>query len=258
MEVRDAVQQFIRNQHKDNGQWEKRHRGRLAVSDLGHCPRKALLRVAGVKQTNPFDDYVLEIMRAGTVWEDETERALRLVYGDRLSTQDRVSNDDWVGHTDFMVIPGQLWEHKATNSVNFRRKNGLPYEFHCLQLLGYQRLIKETTGEEPEAFLYYRSWADWAELQVWGYSDEIYWEGEMNGYTKSGSFDLSIDDEMAKLEKYLHAYRETKELPDKYDMPFEKQFACCRVNKKKGTARPSCTYFSHCWPEYDGNEAILI
>lgn len=257
MEVREAVQRFIRDQHNGDGDWAKAHSGKLAISDLGHCPRKALLRVAGIEPTDPFDDYVKEVMRAGIVWEEETKRALEHVITKRLCTQTRVENDDWVGHLDF-TWPGVIVEHKATNSVNFRRKNGLPYEFHCLQVLGYQRLVKEETGKEPAAFLYYRSWANWGELQVWGYSDEIYWEGEINGYEKSGSFDLSIDDEMASLEADLEAYRETKHLPDTYETPCEKQFACCRIDKRKKIARPSCTYFSHCWPDYDPDEAIPL
>lgn len=56
--IREAVQQFIRDKHNENpGKWEKEHAGYLEVSDLGHCPRKALLRIAGV------------------VWEAETKRS---------------------------------------------------------------------------------------------------------------------------------------------------------------------------------------
>ena len=32
-------------------------------------------------------------------------------------------------------------------------------------------------------YLYYRSWANWAEIQVWEFEDGIEWEGEIDRQT---------------------------------------------------------------------------
>jgi hypothetical protein len=49
---------------------------------------------------------------------------------------------------DFLVEPcdqfpdGAIIEHKATNPVNFRRKDRLPYLFHRYQVLAYGGLLR--------------------------------------------------------------------------------------------------------------------
>jgi hypothetical protein len=68
----------------------------------------------------------------------------------------RVGNDVWSGHIDFLIDPcqelpdGAIIEHKATNPVNFVRKGRLPYLFHCMQVLTYERLLRAGLGRQGD------------------------------------------------------------------------------------------------------------
>jgi len=241
---------------------------RLSVSGIGHCPRQAIFEAARyhpdhplhVDPTHPFDAYVKEVMECGNLWETQTRKALALGLGDKVHWRKndpllRVGNDVWSGHLDFVVEPceeypgGAIFEHKATNPVNFVRKGRLPYLFHCMQVLTYGRLYREQHGIGREAlptWLYYRSWSHWAELEVWDDGRYIVWEGTLNGRDRSGEFEMevSLTDRMEMLE----AAWLQQELPPRYETPFAVDFTCARTNKKRGTGRPSCRYFGVCWP----------
>ena len=162
------------------------------------------------------------------MWEYQTGRALAHRYGDAVHWKKdddalRVKNGLWSGHIDFLIdecddFPGgAIIEHKATNPVNFRAKDRLPYPFHCMQVLTYRRLLQQKLGMDyiMPTYLYYRSWANWAEIQVWEYEDCIEWEGEINGRLKSGSFDVSLGDTI----EHLQYYWQRQELPPRYDTP---------------------------------------
>lgn len=250
--IREAVLQHIMEVRKVSQlAYLARREGRptrLHVSDLGHCPRKAYLRMQGAEMTHPFDDYVKEIMHAGLVWESETRIALRAAYGDAsMKSEVSVENEMWSGRIDFMLPGNVIVEHKATSPVNFVRKDRLPYVFHCLQVLGYANLLPQTFVA-PATKLYYRSWANWAELEVWQNGSDIEWEGQINGRYKNGEFlGTNVLQEMALLEGFWEAFWRDGTLPPRYDTPFTKQFGCCRVTKKG--AYPSCTYFGLCWPQ---------
>jgi hypothetical protein len=160
--VRDAVIEHVR---ACNEQGNKARGGelsqlppRIPVSQIGHCPRQAIFEAARwhpdhplhVDPTHPFDDYVMEIMEAGNVWEYQTGKALSREFGSRYThwlREDpalRVGNKYWSGHIDFWIEPcqdypdGAIIEHKATNPVNFVHKDRLPYLFHCPQVLAYR------------------------------------------------------------------------------------------------------------------------
>lgn len=87
--VRQAVIEHVRAKNQESNQaWQDTHHydePRLFVSDIGHCPRAAYYSAFGhfeghpfcVERTHPFDDYVVEILRAGYVWEHQTGLALR-------------------------------------------------------------------------------------------------------------------------------------------------------------------------------------
>ena len=78
--IRGIVIKHVRaKQEESNQAWEDTHHydePRLFVSDIGHCPRAAYYNAFGhfeghpfcVERTHPFDDYVVEILRAGYVW----------------------------------------------------------------------------------------------------------------------------------------------------------------------------------------------
>ena len=206
--IRNAVIEHIQTCHEKGNQARGdelgREEPRLSVSQIGHCPRLAIFEAVRyhpdhplhVEPTHPFDAYVLEIMEAGNVWEHQTGRALAHRYEDAVHWRKdddalRVKNGLWSGHIDFLIdecddFPGgAIIEHKATNPVNFRAKDRLPYPFHCMQVLTYRRLLQQKLGMDYiiPTYLYYRSWANWAEIQVWEYEDCIEWEGEINRQT---------------------------------------------------------------------------
>jgi hypothetical protein len=241
---------------------------RLPVSQIGHCPRQAIFEAVRyhpdhplhADTTHPFGPYVEELLECGNVWEHQTGRALSRKLGDKVywHREDpvlRVGNQNWFGHIDFLVEPcdafpnGAIIEHKATNPVNFKVKGRLPYDFHCLQVLTYRDLLRQkldearTTMSDIPAYLYYRSWANWAELQVWSNDGSIIWEGEINGKWKSGEFEIDLDEEMEALEYYWR----NQELPPRYETPMAVRFSCAK--ERNGDVYPDCRYFGVCWPE---------
>jgi hypothetical protein len=160
--VRDAVIEQVRacneQGNKARGNELSQLPPRIPVSQIGHCPRQAIFEAARwhpdhplhVDPTHSFDDYVMEIMEAGNVWEYQTGKALSREFGSRYThwlREDpalRVGNKYWSGHIDFWIEPcqdypdGAIIEHKATNPVNFVHKDRLPYLFHCPQVLAYR------------------------------------------------------------------------------------------------------------------------
>lgn len=241
--VRDAVvKHVIVSNQESRERWEKLHKDRpdrLFVSDLGGCVRKAYLRLRGEEVTHPFDSYVLEVMKAGKLWEWETTCAMRRAHGTKLQEQVPVGNEIWSGRADYL-LPGRVIEHKATNPANFKYGHRLPYPHHCLQVLAYSLLLDNTP-----ATLYYRSWDQWAEIQVCQNAYGIVWEGEFKGKFKSGVLEgLDIVKEMASFEEWWGQ----EELPPRYPTPFEKNFTCTKKQRK--LYRPACQFFGVCWPQY--------
>jgi hypothetical protein len=112
-----------------------------------------------------------EGQEAGNVWEHQTGRALArnfngTVHWERDDPALRVRNGVWSGHID-ILIEG------------------------CADFPAGAIIIP--------TYLYYRSWSNWAELQVWGYDDGIEWEGEINGKHGSGEFDIRLGDKIEEL-----------------------------------------------------------
>jgi hypothetical protein len=175
-------------------------------------------------------------MEAGNVWEHQTGKALTSKLNNRHShylhwrrgdPALRVGNKYWSGHIDFWIEPcemypgGAIIEHKATNPKNFQIKGRLPYEFHCLQVLTYERLLRAQLNQQAviPTYLYYRSWNHWAELEVWSDGTYLVWEGEINGRWKSGEIEMeyTLSEQMEMLEyawrQRIHAvYREANRL----------------------------------------------
>jgi CRISPR/Cas system-associated exonuclease Cas4 (RecB family) len=241
-----------------NSTWVQDHRGKLAVSEIGHCPRKAMLRLHGVEETDPFDEYTRRLLWSGKMAEAKLEAVLRAEYRDELQAQAHVESEEFRGTADF-VVPGTVIEHKETAQSNFKYKR-LPYDFHCLQVLAYKHLWKAQAGVESpaptDARLYYQNRADWAEFRVWESNDCIIYEGDINGEYHTGVLETTLDAEMQKLVEW---YRKN-EVPPRYETPFEKQFACTRMYTKWKTPRAfrGCTYFGHCWPELGDQQSFTI
>jgi hypothetical protein len=255
MIVRGAWEDYlIAAKEQDDEEWNKRHEGReprLFISSLGHCPRAAFHDAVSylpdhpfyAAETHPFSTFVLDRMREGTEDEAKTEKALRYVFGDQLKTQVEVGDHIWAGRIDFFVEPDMVIEHKATAAYNFKRKDGLPYDFHCLQVLAYQLFLQEQLKRSVYPRLYYRSFGNWAEFHVFNAGTHILWEGHVNGRERQGAFDIDLIQEFGSFEHYW----ERDELPPKYDHPLEKRFGCARSTKQG--VYPDCRYFGHCWPE---------
>ena len=237
---------------------------RLPVSQIGRCPRQAIFEAVRyhpdhplhADTTHPFDPYVEELLECGNVWEHQTGRALSRRLGDKVHWQRadpalRVGNEYWSGHIDFLIDPcsdfpnGAIIEHKATSPTNFVRKDRLPYPFHCMQVLTYERLARRKLGRTDPipTYLYYRSWSNWGELQVWAKDGRIFWEGKINGRRKSGEFEIDLDEKV----KALESYWKQQTLPPRYESPTAVKFSCARA--RNGRAYPSCRYFGVCWPE---------
>lgn len=249
-------QKFVQELHHNSTVKEKRwaiaHRGlpkKLFVSDLGSCPLRAKLRFDGIEPTNPFDDYVLEVMESGNVWGTY----LANLFKDNPMTLAEVQVGDqiWSGRIDLLIAvdPPIVVEFKDVADYNFRAKDRLPYLHHCYQLLAYTHLLKQQWGstEEPEAVLYYHGRASWAEFDVRQKPEGIIWYGETDKGYKDGFFEN---------EDYREAMRQISntvfppeghvvEIPH-YPTPFTERFACTR-NTRAGTY-PSCLYCFHCWP----------
>jgi hypothetical protein len=255
--IHGIVQRHI-DAEQERSTWTEDHRGILAVSEIGHCPRKAMLRLKNVEETDPFDAYVRRLLWSGKMAERKLEAALHAKYGDELRTQVWVTDGTFKGKPD-CIIPGGIVEHKETSGKNFKFKR-LPYRFHCLQVLAYKHLYKqsaETTGAggtlaPMDAWLYYQNRADHACFRVWESDGSIIYEGDINGKYHTGEFDTTLADEMEKLAVW---YREDKIAP-RHETPFEINLRCMRLYKR--WAYPGCTYWRHCWPEHADVERLEI
>lgn len=234
---------------RDTSNWPERHKGKLAVSEIGHCPRKALLRVHGIEPTDPYDVDLRRLMWSGKMAENKLEVALQTKYGDGLQTQIHVENAVFVGTVDFLT-PDDVVEHKETATSNFWYKR-LPYDFHLFQVLAYRELLD---NELLEAILYYQNRGDWAEFRVWEVSGQILYEGHINNEYRGGDVATTLEREM----KSLTFWYEQDKVPPRMETPFEKNFYCTRMYS--ANAYPSCTYWTHCWgnTEYAGMEKIAI
>ena len=61
-----------------------------------------------------------------------------------------------------------------------------------MQALTYEQPLRAGLGRQSDvpAYLYCRSWANWAELSVWAGDACIVWRGEINAKCKSGEFEM--------------------------------------------------------------------
>lgn len=253
MLMTDLTQEYV-DWRREQSTWEEQHAGRLAVSEIGKCPRMAMLRITGVERTNPFDEYMRRLLFSGEMAEAKAKAPLLWKYGDDVQSQVVLEAGAWVGKPDFLV-PGHVIEHKETGENRFKYGD-MPFRFHVLQVLMYQWMIEQVEGYKPEALLYYQQRANQAEYRVWEWGDRIGYEGHVNGKEDSGILNTTLEFERAELEKWFAE----GEVPPRYDTPFEKNYTCCRLypNWKRPTAYPSCGYFDHCWPEYAGQKSLTI
>lgn len=262
--VRPAVIAHRKEQHRlGDIAWEAKYKHlgqRLHISDLGGCPRAAYLRLLG-HEPRPWDDYTIEVMQAGNVWEHENGEALSRYYHEHIGnhgliTQTVLGDGIWAGSDDYELANlngvNYVIEHKNTSNANFQYGNRLPYNFHIYQVLGYAYLLHQTKPiQDWQARLYYHGRGNWAEFEVYESapfvdgSAHILYEGQINGKPVHGELPTSLYLEMEKLERY---WPDT--LPPTYDtsVDFDITFGCTKSRGRKGhkVHYPSCRWWVHC------------
>lgn len=264
--VRPAVIAHRKEQHRlSDIAWEAKYKHlglRLHISDLGGCPRAAYLRLLG-HEPRPWDDYTIEVMQAGNMWEDQNLLAIAHHYGTEaiIRTQTILSDGIWVGSDDYELVNlngvNYVIEHKNTSDANFRYGNRLPYDFHIYQVLGYAYLLRQTKPiQDWQARLYYHGRGNWAEFDVWDDLAGIQYEGQINGkYVSGGGFETSLYMEMEKLERYW-----SSTLPPTYGTPvdFDITFGCTKSRGRKGhkVHWPSCRWWNSCWPNLPYDQPV--
>jgi len=232
----------------ESSNWNERHKGKLAASECGHCPRAAILRLNGVE---PTDDFPLPDKRR--MWSGKrAERKMEYVL-DFLNVpyeqEKHVENDIFIGTIDFL-LKDVILEHKETATSNFHYKR-LPYDFHLVQVMVYKTLLED---EYRDAIIYYQNRGNRAEFRVWQNVGQILYEGHIDGKYRQGEIGTTAEIEMQKLAYWYHK----GELPPRYETPFEVNFACTKMYSVN--AYPTCKYWTHCWSgtEYIGQEKIEI
>lgn len=224
----------------------------LFVSEMGYCPRAAILRLAGKEQTHPFDPYVLELFHAGDTWERIIIDAIR-ADGYIVATQVQVSTMYMRGKIDAVIsgLVPRIVELKDTAEHNLRAKDRLPYLAHCYQVLMYGWMYENAHGYEPgeiETYLYYHTRGKSAELRIIQTEGGIQWDGEIAGKLAVGMFEgIHFLEEYNRLVDHFKAFRAREQFPPRYESPFEHRFACTKAVKK--LRYPACTMMGHCWPE---------
>ena len=254
MKIRDTIKAWVLECQATNDMvWKTKYgdEPRLHPSQFGFCRRKCIWgSLAGfpdhplyAEPTHPLDDYVLEVMNSGIVWEDVNAPALA-----RLGAAHGVRFDcpPWAFELDFLLPDGTIVEHKDTAEHNFRSKNRLPYGNHCIQLMVYSELMARLGAPASDCILYYHGRGHWAEFKVWQSGSQILWEGEKDGWWTSGVVSFDLRSEMGEVERLWAA----QDLPaHQFADPFEMGFGCVKGGSRSGYF-PACQYFGHCWPTY--------
>ena len=243
--VRSAVLAYLNQKERESKEaYEaKGHREpKLWASNLGKCPRKAIMRIEGYEDTIDLPLRVREVMRAGVMWEEETEKALLSSLSGSILCNEPLDNEFWSGKADFIILghkPPIIVEHKATGGKWFDFQKSLPKNEHILQLCLYGYLYELIFEEKPILVLFYRAFGEWAEFVVEPQENTILVEGKVSGYKRSNVLDVDFHGLRKELEGY---YVDRTSLPPRLK------------DMKKGCLfkkEPSCQYFHHCWPDWN-------
>ncbi|MBC8485108.1 MAG: hypothetical protein H8D45_03600 [Bacteroidetes bacterium] len=229
MLVRKAIEESLKPRPQRVGKTT------LWVSDVGSCPRRAMMRCLGYKPEGEFPLSLREKFRYGVIFEDETGRALKEFYGDSFVDQLRLKNKIWSGKADFLLKdPLTLIEHKATGSKYWGQYEGIPREAHVAQIVLYGQLYTELFGREPKLLLVYRAWSNYAELEIVDRGDIILCKGMM-------------DDEPYQKELFLNVSARRQYLEEMYgkqELPPVVETSDCEF-----AGKPSCQYYHLCFGE---------
>ena len=219
----------------------------LWITDVGNCPRKAMLRLAGVP-LKEFPLKVLEAMHEGDVAEADTLDSLVYAYSaGRVERNRSLRNDIWSGKTDAILRLENrdpiVMEHKATGDKWWNYKEWIPRNTHICQLVMYGMLYREKFDVDPRLVLYYRSWGHWADMVILDHGDWVEVDGWMDGEPYQKRVDLNVRNLRLELEQYFIS----KDMPPRLEV--EEMDGQCTFR-----GEPACGYYENCWSvNYAGN-----
>jgi len=218
------------------------YKPKLWVSDLGACPRRAMLRVLG-KVGDPLPRRVLEVMELGKAYEQVMADMLRRAWKGRIRPQLPLRTPQWSGKADFLLESGGggapvFLEHKATGDKWWNYGNNLPKTKDCVQVVMYGKLWREIerTKVSPWLILYYGAWGHWCELSVVDDGASIGVSGHLDGVPVEKSLNANVSALRAELEGWFDA----QELPPRPLQPTEA--LGCLFRGELG-----CGMWRHCW-----------
>jgi len=234
--IQEAIIKSLETSRK---RWPKRGRPKLWVSEVGRCPRRAMLRVKGVEPSVGFPTDVLNVMDLGKSFEDNTGAHLERVYGNKVVREVPLGNEIWSGRADFVFLYSNLpvvVEHKATGGKWFNYNNNLPKVDHVCQLCMYGYLYHYRHAVIPKLILFYRAWRHYAEFELIVHDDGVRALG-------------IIDDEPASIWLWTQPKRLRLELEDlwrKDELPPlpngpSDEVGCTFCGER------SCGYYDECW-----------
>lgn len=216
-------------------------RPNLWSSNIGKCPRQAILRTQGIQgETENFDTKSLDYMKAGVISEDLSILAMEHTYGNRVQSQFVLKYKMLSGKPDFVIdhlTPDvTVIEHKHTSSKFFDNdnKSTIPRHEHIGQAMSYCYMYEHLYDLTPTIILFYKSWGNFAEFVLTRQDKEILIESNINGvhdvFTRK--YDVYQDIES------LMTWYETDGTPPR----LEKKWKGCEFMGKK-----SCKFYDHCW-----------
>ena len=198
----------------------KAHKGgKLWVSGIGSCARAVALSLLGAEAEQPSLESLL-IMRGGIAWESQTARELIEVYGDDVTTQLRLSDENWSGYADMTLFHKSkkaspvIIEHKAQGPKSSFGKPQVP---HLLQVALYGWLYEKEFGVAPRLKLFYRKWGEWAEYDVGVFPEVMQVSGACMGKPWFEQIEISLDERR----EYMEMLRNTGNMP-----PYEQTRGC--------------------------------
>lgn len=234
LSVNKIIDGYLEKRQDDRGDWKSKH---LWASDVGKCPRKAIIRLSDLAEASPVETRMLQYMQIGLVLEDDTRLALEHEFGDRLDCQLSLRNDVWSGKPDFVIGHGTndvtIIEHKVTGENAWSNK-ALPRTEHVGQLLLYKYLYKKIYNVDPKCYLYYRAWGHYAEFEITRDSEGLLASGEVDGVADIFRLKDTAMQSIQELEDYFYS----DELPPVLK---RKNDGCTFMGK------PSCPYYDYCW-----------
>jgi len=243
--IREALLSAIdrpRPRYKSSGKM------RLWVSELGYCPRKAMLRITGREPTGEFPVKIKEVMSLGNSYEDNTFAWLKRYYGPRITQGVPVGDENWSGKIDFLLTHcnetagGTSWgsaiiEHKAQGGKWFDFNQNLPRLQHVCQAWLYGHLLekKYPLNSPPKIILFYRAWGNYAEFEIVPHEGGVRAQGVMNDEEVSRWLWVKPDEKRLELEEWFLR----NEVPP---LPEGGPSGDCLFR-----GEPSCSFYDLCW-----------